>query len=139
MKLTNPSPLESAQQRSWNYWFDDGLPMLVGGATILFVSLFLIFSRRKSPLSITAAIVAGLLYIAFLFGSRKIIEWLKTRITYPRTGYARAPYFTESNPGTPVDFVSLSLLPDFDFASFALASFATESRVTNLSEAEFMQ
>lgn len=37
----------AAQRRAWNYWFEDGLPTLVGGVGCLFFGLCFMFSGRR--------------------------------------------------------------------------------------------
>jgi len=37
-----PSPVLSAEQRSWHYWFDDGLPSLLTGIACLLLAASLL-------------------------------------------------------------------------------------------------
>jgi ABC-type cobalamin transport system permease subunit len=91
------TPVLEAQQRCWSYWFIDGLPSLVAGPSCLIMALFLLAAqlRPTRPLTITFAIAALLLYPLMLFRMKQVIEWLKVRITYPRTGYTAPPYFVD--------------------------------------------
>jgi len=88
--MSTPSPLLSAEQRAWRYWFDDGLPNLVAGIGCLSFGAFLAYDRSENATLLTIAVCfAGLiLYSAVILFPRQIVEWLKSRITYPRTGYA---------------------------------------------------
>lgn len=90
------SPTLIAEQRSWRYWFEDGLVTLVGGFGCLVVAFFLFYDHERpiTPLTLAVTLLALFLYGAVLLFQRQIVEWLKARITYPRTGYAQ-PYFTE--------------------------------------------
>jgi hypothetical protein len=52
--------------------------------------------------------ISLLLYGVLLFRMRQTIEWLKARVTYPRTGYTASPYFTDDTT-LPVELTTLSL------------------------------
>lgn len=95
-----------AGQRAWQQWFDDGLSTLVTGISCLLLAFFLLYDRSQSatPLSIGVSCVSLLLSGAVLLRRCDIVEWLKTKIVYPRTGYALPPYFTD-----PLDLSKLSL------------------------------
>lgn len=106
------SPVMQAERRAWSYWFADGLPNLLAGALcILLASVFLLLSgprHNRSPLEIAFVFVAfgicGFVFIRF----RQTLEWLKRRITYPRTGYIASPYFTDTSAPS-ADLVMLNL------------------------------
>jgi hypothetical protein len=99
-----------AERRAWAYWFADGLPTLTAGVGSLSIAFFLLYSRHRAatPLSVGVLLIALGLYGAILLRHRQIVEWLKSKITYPRTGYASPPYFTDDTT-LPVDFIALSL------------------------------
>jgi len=107
--MSTPSSVLSAEQRAWQYWFDDGLPSIVAGVGCLFCALFFAYdhSQNSTPVSIALCFVGLLLYAAILLFNRQITEWLKSRITYPRTGYAQPPYAEADAP--PPTIISLSL------------------------------
>ena len=104
------STTTDAERRAWGYWFVDGLPNLAGGlaCVLLATALFLAKVREHRPLMIAFAIASIALYGLLLFRMRQTIEWLKARLTYPRTGYAAPPYFTEDET-LPVDLTVLTL------------------------------
>ena len=109
--MTQPHfPTHSAEQRSWAYWFADGLPTLTAGVGSLALAFFMLYSRHRpaTPITIGVLLVAFFLYGAVLLRYKQVVEWLKSKFTYPRTGYVSAPYFVE-DPSLPVDFVTLSL------------------------------
>lgn len=95
------SPVLQAERRAWSYWFVDGLSNLVTGALcLLLAGTFLLIAfhpHTRSPLVIGTAGLAFVIYFAVFFRLRQTLEWLKSRITYPRTGYTAAPSFTEDN------------------------------------------
>jgi hypothetical protein len=83
--MQNQSPAAAAQRRAWNYWFDDGVPALVGGLGSVLFGLSFIFDHSLFRLVLMA------LYGVILLRNRLLIEWLKVRLTYPRTGYVTPP------------------------------------------------
>ena len=95
---SSPSPVLSAEQRAWRYWFDDGLPILLTGIGFLLGALLFSndHSENSTPLTISVCLGALLLYCALLIFQRQIIDWLKSKITYPRTGYVHPPHFEQA-------------------------------------------
>jgi hypothetical protein len=94
------SPVQEAERRAWKYWFVDGLPNLLAGLICLLVSLLLILffthGYNRSPLlTLLACIGLGALFTVVIWQLRFVLEWLKSRITYPRSGYAPPPYFSD--------------------------------------------
>jgi hypothetical protein len=101
-----------AERRAWDYWFVDGLPSLLAGATSLIIALVLYFLappwKALHMASIVVLLLGVCLYIWMRLRMREIIAWMKTRSTYPRTGYVAPPDFTQDGP-MPVDFTALSV------------------------------
>lgn len=83
-------PIDSLQQHTQQYWNSDGLAEIAIGAFFLLLSLnfFGILLLPNGPVRIFLG-VAGtpLLIILAIWGGKSGIEVLKTRLTYPRTGY----------------------------------------------------
>jgi hypothetical protein len=94
----------AAQHRAWNYWFDDGLPTLVGGFGCFVFGLSFVFDRPPLFRLLLAAP-----YGVILLRNRSIIEWLKTKLTYPRTGYVTPPYSSQDELPPLPDLTSVSL------------------------------
>jgi uncharacterized protein YhhL (DUF1145 family) len=106
MTVSQP-PILAAEQRAWDYWFVDGLTNLVIGVNTLFMA-FCLFNPMHwlpRPLAIVLSLIAMVLYVVIATHYLQIIEWLKTRTTYPRTGYVEAP---SENPTVPT-LVTVSL------------------------------
>lgn len=89
--------LDQARQRALRYWVEDGIPDLyIGSLLLLFVGLRLLarWADAHRQATLTAAGLFGSLAV-ILAGSlwgRFIIDAVKQRVTYPRTGYvAYAP------------------------------------------------
>jgi hypothetical protein len=91
------SPTLQAERRSWHYWFEDGLPSLVTGASCLLISFSMLYPRHhsKSLFRTVLTLTAAVLYGVILIFHRQILDWLKAGITYPHTGYASPPYFVQ--------------------------------------------
>jgi hypothetical protein len=93
--MTNP--LFLAEKRSWSYWFVDGLPQLLIGVSALLFGVYMSVADTPSTsrgASVLSLVALGI-YLVLLVWGTQLLEWLKERITYPRTGYAASPYFAE--------------------------------------------
>ena len=96
------TPLDSAGRRAAAYWFSDGLPEIVAGTGLAALGGGLLWFHRNRP----DAIQDRLLYILPLLAvvvlvftfQRSINLYLKSRVTFPRTGYVRPP--TQEAPQT---------------------------------------
>jgi hypothetical protein len=104
-------PVVRAEQRSWAYWFADGLPNLVAGFACLLIGFGMIAAqaRPRRLLVVAFGVFAFVLYGLALFRMKQVIEWLKARITYPRTGYTATPYFADKPDVLPIDFTKLTM------------------------------
>src|ERR1700683_1965993 len=109
--IDSQTPVLQAEQRSWAYWFADGLPYLIAGAACLLIGLALLGAqaRPRKPLVIVLVAVALVLYGVVFFRMKQVIEWLKSRITYPRTGYTATPYAPDQQAPPPVDLTILAM------------------------------
>lgn len=90
----NPSPVALAERRAWTYWSADGLPSIligIGCLTMAFI-LFADHSRLPRVLDVILLVATLALYSFIMISNRQILEWLKARLTYPRTGYVAPPY-----------------------------------------------
>jgi hypothetical protein len=93
-----PSTIALAQQRALIHWYRDGLGLILAGLPAFFFGFYLSTdSTHRSTLSGVLSIMAMFAYAVLMLGTKPLLEWLKGRITYPRTGYV-APYFTECDP-----------------------------------------
>jgi hypothetical protein len=129
------SPVFLAETRSWSYWFADGLPQLLIGVSALLFGFYFIASG--SPSASTAAsilsLVAFLIYLLLTVRAAQILEWLKERITYPRTGYAASPYFAAGNNLSCAPALHLTPVQDANAPAIAEIKRARESRNRRLS------
>jgi hypothetical protein len=102
-------PIASPGRRAASYWFVDGLPDVTFGlALILFGTAGLLW-RMYAPHSWSkyyfVPIAGG--FILLFWKSREILDFLKSHVTYPRTGYAQPP---DDSPARET-LISLSLAP----------------------------
>lgn len=83
-------PIRNNLNRPQRYWYVDGLAELAGGFVIFLIGLIYAIAGLL-PDGMPRALVLGLgspaIILLSAWGSRKIIAFLKERLTYPRTGY----------------------------------------------------
>lgn len=86
-----------AEERSWSYWFADGLPQLLVGIAAMLFGFYLLTGDKPygNNLRTYLTLAALLIYGFILLRAEQILEWLKERLTYPRTGYAASPYVAD--------------------------------------------
>lgn len=83
------------EQRVKRYWYTDGIGELVGGAMLLLLGIYFALQQFLEKFLTGNSIINlvlqnGLFLLVFLGGwsiARQLINSLKTRLTYPRTGY----------------------------------------------------
>jgi hypothetical protein len=89
-KLENTRVLD-AERRARYYWFVDGLPQILGGIALVPFSVALWYFASWSVLNFVIGFISLCAFFAISLRSQQLLEWLKLRATYPRTGYAPAP------------------------------------------------
>src|SRR5512138_5195 len=92
--------LAEIEGRVRRYWFSDGIGELMGGALFLLLGLY--FSAQQyfgdqSPIGIILQSSFVILVIGGVFVGRWMINQLKSRLTYPRTGYVEYRVKDKSN------------------------------------------
>ncbi|MBI5353061.1 MAG: hypothetical protein HZB50_10525 [Chloroflexi bacterium] len=78
------------EQRVKRYWYSDGIGELMGGGMFFLLAVYFSLQQYLGDRSLVGGMLqAG--FILFLIGGvfvgRRVINIVKTRITYPRTGY----------------------------------------------------
>lgn len=93
------SSVFQAKVRAWQYWNVDGLPNITLGVALLLQGVADLWDHRHphSILPIFMVVFSIAICMDQIF-SRKIVGWLKARITYPRTGYASPPRTLYTDP-----------------------------------------
>jgi hypothetical protein len=82
--------LSDVEQRIRRYWYTDGIGELIGGGMFILLGIYFAlqeFVGQGSTLGRILQVSLILLMIAGAWVSRKLVNGLKTRLTYPRTGY----------------------------------------------------
>lgn len=80
----------NVERRVQRYWYTDGIGELIGGGMFILLGLYFALQEFLGQESIVGGILQAslvLLMIVGTFVSRKLVSALKTRLTYPRTGY----------------------------------------------------
>ena len=108
--MTDLHPAPTAESRARQYWFEDGLPALITGSCCMLGAAFFVFyhSSNFRPFTIAACIVSLSLYAVGLIAQFKVIDWLKSKITYPRTGFAGPPRYAEEMVWDTAEIISIS-------------------------------
>jgi hypothetical protein len=101
MGVPSPSVLD-VKQRAWRYWFADGLAHLLQGVAILSISICMVYQPRPGAFGQRALWLATFAFYGVqVFVQRPVLEWLKAKITYPRTGYAQSFLDAADMAGSP--------------------------------------
>lgn len=81
---------KDVEQRVKRYWFSDGIGELAGGGMFLLLAAYFGIQQFLGESNLLSVILQGslvLVMIGGIFGVRWLVTALKTRLTYPRTGY----------------------------------------------------
>ena len=82
--------LTDVEQRVRRYWFTDGLGELIGGGMFILLGIYFGLQEYLGQNSMLGGILQVSLILVLVGGmyiGRRLINALKTRVTYPRTGY----------------------------------------------------
>ena len=82
--------LTDVEQRIKRYWYTDGIGELIGGAMFILMGIYFGLQELLGQNSMLGGILQAslaLVMIAGIYISRRLISALKTRLTYPRTGF----------------------------------------------------
>ena len=126
---------EFAGRRAAAYWFIDGLPEIFFGVLyIAFGSIGLVWGfHLKNPWSTVALLTMLVAFMLIFSKDRAILDYLKARVTYPRTGYVSPPGEPERTSGK---LITLGTVPplDWNVTSFRMRTaffFFLMSRLVN--------
>jgi hypothetical protein len=84
------SNLSDVDQRVKRYWYTDGIGELSGGSMFILLGIYFALQEFLGQNSIVGGILQVSLILVMIGGmaiSRWLVNTLKTRLTYPRTGY----------------------------------------------------
>jgi hypothetical protein len=98
-------------RRAAAYWFADGLPEILSGLALVITAAMAFTWRIYAPKSSEEfdrlIVFAGI--ILYFLVERRVLDFLKSHVTYPRTGYVQPPEETQLRVQT---LTVLSLRPD---------------------------
>jgi hypothetical protein len=86
--------LANVEQRVKRYWYTDGIAELIGGGMFILLGLYFALQEFLGQNSMLGGILQASLVLLMIGGaavSRRLVNALKTRLTYPRTGYVEYP------------------------------------------------
>jgi len=83
---------ETASRRAREYWNVDGLPEILCSGIMLLLGFWALVTKLSAPLWLQRlSDIAFFITLLSSFLCRRVLDWLKARVTYPRTGYAPPP------------------------------------------------
>ena len=86
----NTNEIKQVEQRVKRYWYTDGIAELASGGMFLLLGLYfgvMGYFEEGSLISVILQVSMVLFFIGGAFGVRWLVNTLKSRLTYPRTGY----------------------------------------------------
>jgi hypothetical protein len=84
------SDFSDVEQRVKRYWYTDGIGELIGGGMFILLGMYFALQEFLGQDSLVSGILQVSLILVMIGGmaiSRRLVAALKTRLTYPRTGY----------------------------------------------------
>jgi hypothetical protein len=109
--MSETNAILEARRRARDYWDIDGLPALLEGTTTVLLGVLWLPTDNHLPWWWDTCLTLGLVALLFLSDSKKTLEWLKSRITYPRTGYVAPPKETPYSKRDPYTIISITKEP----------------------------
>jgi hypothetical protein len=82
--------LSEVEKRVKRYWYTDGIGELIGGGMFILLGIYFALQEFLGQNSMVSGILQVSLILVMIGGmsmSRWLVSTLKTRLTYPRTGY----------------------------------------------------
>lgn len=86
----NTNDMKQVERRVLRYWYSDGIAELASGGMFLLLGLYfgvLGYFEEGSLVSVVLQVSMVLVFVAGVIGVRWLVNTLKSRLTYPRTGY----------------------------------------------------
>jgi len=86
----NKDDMKQIERRVRRYWYTDGIAELASGGMFLLLGLYfgvLGYFQEGSLISVVLQASMVLVMVGGAFGVRWLVNTLKSRLTYPRTGY----------------------------------------------------
>lgn len=86
----NNNDMKQVEKRVRRYWYTDGIAELASGGMFLLLGLYfgvLGYFEEGSLVSVILQVSMLLVFVGGAFAVRWLVNTLKSRLTYPRTGY----------------------------------------------------
>ena len=86
----NNNDMKQVEKRVRRYWYTDGIAELASGGMFLLLGLYfgvLGYFEEGSLVSVILQVSMILVFVGGSYGMRWLVNTLKSRVTYPRTGY----------------------------------------------------
>jgi len=86
----NTNDMKQLEQHVRRYWYSDGIAELVSGGMFLLLGLYfgiIGYFEEGSLVSVVLQVSMVLVFVAGALAVRWLVTTLKSRLTYPRTGY----------------------------------------------------
>jgi len=92
--------IDTIVHRTQRYWYIDGLAEITVGLLFIVMSVYFLVQARIKTVSINPVLanfflLAVILLVVWLF--RYVLQAVKTRLIYPRTGYVAPPHMQKSS------------------------------------------
>ncbi len=116
--------MKQVEQRVRRYWYTDGIAELASGVMFLLVGLYfgvLGYFEEGSLVSVILQVSMVLVMVGGAFGVRWLVNTLKSRLTYPRTGYVE--YRVNEKDAKMRRYVVMAVAMSFAIASIVLIDF----------------
>ena len=93
MKDNSTAPIISFGRRAASYWYVDGLPEILFGLTLVIMAALAFLWRRYTARSWREFdwIIVCVGFTVYFLMERGVLDFLKSHVTYPRTGYVQPP------------------------------------------------
>lgn len=115
---------QNVEQRVKRYWYSDGIAELSSGGMFILLGLYFGlqgYFGENSAVSVILQMSLVLLMIGGVFGVRWLVGVLKTRLTYPRTGYVE--YRTNEDDAKRRRYVVIAMAMMVAIASIVLIDY----------------
>ena len=116
--------MKQVEQRVKRYWYTDGIAELASGGMFLLLGLYfgvLGYFQEGSLVSVILQVSMVLVMVGGTFGVRWLVNTLKSRLTYPRTGYVE--YRVNEKDAKMRRYVVMAVAMSFAIASIVLIDF----------------
>jgi hypothetical protein len=120
----NDDEMKQVEKRVRRYWYTDGIAELASGGMFLLLGLYfgvLGYFEEGSLVSVILQVSMILVFVGGAFGVRWLVNTLKSRLTYPRTGYVE--YRVNEKDVKMRRYVVIAVAMIFAIASIVLIDF----------------